>query len=72
MAARLLESGRNDQAIQVLAGTETVSDLASRQVVSRKIVYAQTRKVRAARDNYLERSRGEALRASLFGRTVLG
>jgi hypothetical protein len=43
-AARLPESGRKDVAIQVLAGTETVSDLAAQHGVSRKFVYAQTGK----------------------------
>jgi len=50
-AARLPESGRKDLAIQVLAGTETVSDLAARHGVSRKFVYHQTGKARAALDD---------------------
>jgi hypothetical protein len=50
-AARLPESGRKDLAIQVLAGTETVSDLAARHRVSRKFVYTQTGKARAALDD---------------------
>jgi hypothetical protein len=50
-AARLPESGRKDLAIQVLAGTETVSDLAAQHGVSRKFVYAQTGKARAALDD---------------------
>jgi hypothetical protein len=50
-AARLPESGRKDLAIQVLAGTETVSDLAARHGVSRKFVYTQTGKARAALDD---------------------
>ena len=45
-AARLPESGRKDLAIQALAGTETLSDLAARHGVSRKFVYAQTGKAR--------------------------
>ena len=49
-AARLPESGRKDLAIQVLAGTGTVSDLAARHGVSRKFVYTQTGKARAALD----------------------
>ena len=50
-AARLLpESDRKDLAIQALAGSETVSDLAARHGVSRKFVYQQTRKVHAALD----------------------
>ena len=40
-AAKLPEGGRKDLAIQALAGTETVSDLAVRHGVSRKFVYAQ-------------------------------
>jgi len=48
-AARLLPgSDRKDLAIQALAGSETVSDLAARHGVSRKFVYQQTRKVHAA------------------------
>ena len=50
-AARLPESGRKDLAIQVLAGTETVIDLAARHGVSRKFVYTQTGKARAALDD---------------------
>ena len=50
-AARLPESGRKDLAIQVLAGTETVSDLAAQHGVSRKFVYAQTGKARAVLDD---------------------
>jgi hypothetical protein len=50
-ATRLPESGRKDLAIQVLAGTETVSDLAAQHGVSRKFVYAQTGKARAALDD---------------------
>src|SRR4051812_20933928 len=45
---RLPESGRKDLAIQALAGSETVSDLAARHRVSRKFVYQQTHKARAA------------------------
>ena len=43
-AARLPESDRKDLAIQALAGSETVSDLAARHGVSRKFVYHQTHK----------------------------
>ncbi len=49
-AARLPESDRKDLAIQALAGLETVSDLAARHGVSRKFVYQQTHKARAALD----------------------
>jgi hypothetical protein len=50
-AARLLPgSDRKDLAIQALAGSETVSDLAARHGVSRKFVHQQTRKVHAALD----------------------
>src|SRR4051812_4881290 len=47
---RLPGSGRRDLAIQALSGSETVSDLAARHGVSRKFVYRQTHKVRAALD----------------------
>jgi len=47
-AARLPESERKDLAIQALAGSGTVSDLAARHGVSRKFVYQQTHKARAA------------------------
>src|SRR3954451_23028793 len=51
-AARLLpESDRKDLAIQAMAGSETVSDLATRHGVSRKFVYQQTHKVHAALDD---------------------
>ena len=51
-AARLLPEGdRKDLAIQALAGSETVSDLAARHGVSRKFVYRQTHKARAALDD---------------------
>ncbi len=50
-AARLPESDRKNLAVQALARSETVSDLAVRHGVSRKFVYGQTRKVRAALDD---------------------
>src|SRR3954470_11978035 len=51
-AARLPpESDRKDLAIRALAGSETVSDLAARHGVSRKFVYRQTHKARAALDD---------------------
>src|ERR687890_232887 len=46
----LPEGGRKDVAIQALAGSDTVTDLAARHGVSRKFVYQQTRKARAALD----------------------
>ncbi len=50
-AARLPGSDRKDLAIQALARSETVSDLAARHGVSRKFVYQQTHKARAALAN---------------------
>jgi transposase-like protein len=50
-AARLPESDRRELAIQVLAGSATVSDLAARHGVSRKFVYRQTDKARVALDD---------------------
>ncbi len=50
-AARLPESDRKDLAIQALARSETVSDLAARHGVSRKFVYQQTHKAVAALDD---------------------
>ena len=47
-AARRPESDRKNLAIQALAQSETVSDLAARHGVSRKFVYQQTHKARAA------------------------
>src|ERR671932_1734592 len=41
-------SDRRDLAIQALSGSETVSGLAARHGVSRKFVYRQTHKARAA------------------------
>ena len=49
-AARLTKSARKDLAIQALARSETVSDLAARHGVSRKFVYQQTHKAVAALD----------------------
>src|SRR4051794_35863502 len=46
----LSESDRKDLAIQALAGSETISDLAARHGMSRKFVYQQTHKARAALD----------------------
>src|SRR3954466_13564687 len=46
----LPESDRKDLAIQALAGSETVSDLAARHGVSRKFVYQQTHKACVALD----------------------
>src|SRR3954470_18294722 len=46
----LPEGDRKDLAIQALAGSETVSDLAAQHGVSRKFVYRQTHKARAALD----------------------
>ncbi len=50
-AARLPGSDRKDLAIQALAGSGTVSDLAARHGVSRKFVYQQTHKAVAALDD---------------------
>src|SRR4051812_50158170 len=51
-AVRLLpESGRKGLAIQALARSETVSDLAARHGMSRKFVYQQTHKAHAALDD---------------------
>ena len=50
-AARLPGSDRKDLAIQALAGSGTVSDLSARHGVSRKFVYQQTHKARAALDD---------------------
>src|SRR5215213_4864960 len=47
----LSESDRKDLAIQALAGSETVSDLAARHGMSRKFVYQQTYKANAALDD---------------------
>src|SRR3954452_6054890 len=47
----LSESDRKDLAIQALAGSETVSDLAARHGVSRKFVYRQGPKARAESDD---------------------
>jgi hypothetical protein len=49
-AAKLPESDREELAIQALARSETVSDLAARHGVSRKF-YHQARKARVALDD---------------------
>ncbi len=50
-AARLPGSDGKDLAVQALAGSETVSDLAARHGVSRKFIYQQTHKARTVLDN---------------------
>ncbi len=50
-AARLRGSDRKNLAIQALAGSGTVSDLAARHGVSRKFIYQQTHKARAVLDD---------------------
>jgi hypothetical protein len=50
-AARLPGNDRKDLAISALARSATVSDLAARHGVSRKFVYQQTHKARAALDD---------------------
>jgi len=50
-AARLLGGDRKDLAVQALARSERVSDLAARHGVSRKFVYQQTHKARAVLDD---------------------
>src|SRR3982751_5020320 len=47
----LPESDRKDLAIQALAGSQTVCDLAARHGVSRRFVYQQTHKAHAALDD---------------------
>ena len=51
VASRLPESDRKELAIQALAGSETVSNLAARHGVSRKFVYQQTHEARAVPDD---------------------
>src|SRR3954468_468548 len=50
-AAKLPRRERKDLAIHALVGSETVTDLAARHGVSRKFVYQQTHKARAALDD---------------------
>ena len=50
-AASLPGGDRKDLAIQALARSETVSDLAARHGVSRKFVYHQTHRASTALDN---------------------
>ena len=49
--ARLPGSNRKELAIQALAGSETITNLAARHGVSRKFVYQQTHKAGAALDD---------------------
>ena len=49
-AAELPGSGRKDLAIRVLAGSETVSDLAAQHGVSRKFVHRRAHKARTVLD----------------------
>src|SRR3984957_10264932 len=50
-AARLPENDRKELAIQALARSESVSDLANQHGVSRKFVYRQAQKARVALDD---------------------
>jgi hypothetical protein len=50
-AARLLEGDRQYLTVQVLSRSEPVSDLATRQGVSRRFDYQQTHKARVALDD---------------------
>src|SRR5271166_3628260 len=50
-AAKLPESDRQSLAIQALARSTTISDLATRHGVSRKFIYQQTDKARTALDD---------------------
>jgi len=50
-ATRLRESNRRDLAIQALAQSETLSNLAARHGVGRKFIYQQTCKARTALDD---------------------
>src|SRR4029079_19037873 len=52
----LPESDRKDLAIQALAGSETISDLAAQHGTSRKFVYQQTHKARTALDDAFSRA----------------
>ena len=71
-AARLLpESDRKDLAIQALAGSETVSDLAARHGVSRKFVYQQTHRARAALDEAFSSATPSCCRDRRVGRRGL-
>jgi hypothetical protein len=49
-AAKLLEVERKDLAIRALAGSATISDLATQHGVSRKFIYQQTHKASVALD----------------------
>ena len=51
VAATLSEGERQDLAIQALARSKSISDLAARHEVSRKFIYQQTHKARAALDD---------------------
>src|SRR4051812_5884683 len=50
-AALLVESDRRNLAVQALARSATISDLATRHGVSRKFIYQQTDKARTALDD---------------------
>src|ERR1700682_3071219 len=51
VARTLSEGDRQNLAIQALARSETITDLAARHDVSRKFIYQQTEKARAALDD---------------------
>lgn len=56
-AKRLVPEQRKDLAIQVIAGTETVSDLARQNAVSRKFLYQQAQTAQQALDDAFTPSR---------------
>src|SRR4051795_6104848 len=67
-AALLPESDRKDLAVQALAGSATISDLATRHGVSRQFVYRQTDKAHTAWDDAFPSAASED--AVLFQLTV--
>jgi len=70
-AARLPESDRKDLAVQALARSATISDLAARHGVSRKFVYQQTHIAHAALDDaFLSAAPQEPEQEVLFELTV--
>src|SRR4030095_13710289 len=67
----LPEGDRKDLAIQALAGSETVSDLAAQHGVSRKFVYQQTHKGRSALEDAYPRSANPTPRVTRLRTTPL-
>jgi hypothetical protein len=70
--ARLPARDRGELAVQALARSEWVSDLAAKQGVSRKSVYQQTHKARIARNDTFGSATPDRARSACRAESRLG